>query len=60
MIDDNVADPWKWLLIAMGLVKGCGLRWMQAILIAGLSIFITVLFFWSLAPVILIIKEIMG
>ena len=55
-----LTEPWKWLLIAMGLVKGCGLRWMQAILITGLSIFITVLFFWSLAPVILIIKKIMG
>lgn len=53
-------EPWKWLLIAMGLVKGCGLRWMQAILITGLSIFITVLFFWSLAPVILYVKCLMG
>lgn len=53
-------EPWKWLLITMGLVKGCGLKWIQAILIAGLSILITVLFFWSLAPVILFFKEITG
>lgn len=53
-------EPWKWLLITMGLVKGCGLQWMHAILIIGVSILITVLFFCSLAPVILIFKEIMG
>ena len=54
-----LTEPWKWLLIIFGMVKGCGLRWMQAILIIGLSIFILVLFFWSLTPVILYIKGIM-
>lgn len=47
-----VTEPWKWLLIAMGMVKGCGLKYWQAILIIGVSIFVVVLFFWSLAPMI--------
>ena len=47
-----VTEPWKWLLIAVGMVKGCGLRWGQTIFIIGVSIFIVVLFFWSLTPVI--------
>jgi hypothetical protein len=51
-----VTEPWKWLLIALGMVKGCGLRWMQAVLIIGISIFILVLFFLSLAPVVTYIK----
>ena len=52
-----ITEPWKWMLIAIGMVKGCGLRWTQAILIAGLSILILVLFFWSLGPVIFYFKE---
>jgi hypothetical protein len=55
-----ITEPWKWLLIAMGMVKACGLRWMQAILIVGCSIFIVLLFFWSLAPVIFYIKGLVG
>ena len=51
-----LTEPWKWLLIATGMVKGCGFKWMQAFLIIGLSIFVLVLFFWSLGPVILYIK----
>jgi hypothetical protein len=51
-----LTEPWKWLLIATGMVKGCGLRWTQAILIIGLSIVIFVLFFWSLGPIILFFK----
>jgi hypothetical protein len=51
-----LTEPWKWLLIAVGMVKGCGLRWRQAILIIVLSILVIVLFFWSLAPVISYVK----
>lgn len=51
-----LTEPWKWLLIAMGMVKGCGFKWIQAFLIIGLSIFVLVLFFWSLGPVIFYIK----
>ena len=47
-----ITEPWKWLLIGMGMVKGCGLRWFHAVIIIGLSLFILVLFFCSVAPVI--------
>jgi hypothetical protein len=55
-----ITEPWKWMLIAMGMVKACGLRWMQAISIIGSSIFIVLLFFWSLAPVIFYVKGLVG
>jgi len=47
-----ITEPWKWLLIAVGLIKGCGLRWFQAILVMSVSIVVLILFFWSLGPVI--------
>lgn len=43
-----LTEPWKWMLIIFGMVKGCGLKWMQAILVVAVSIFIVVLFFWSI------------
>ncbi len=55
-----ITEPWKWLIIAIGMVKACGLRWMQAILIIGSSIFIVLLFFWSLAPVIFYFRGLVG
>jgi len=55
-----LTEPWKWILIIIGLVKGCGFRWMQAILVVAVSIFIVVLFFWSLGPVIVQIRGLMG
>ncbi len=51
-----LTEPWKWVLIAVGLVKGCGLRWFQAVMVIGISIFVLVLFFWSLGPVIVYIR----
>ena len=51
-----LTEPWKWLLIAIGLVRGCGLRWLQALTVIGCSIFVLVLFFWALVPVILYVK----
>jgi hypothetical protein len=55
-----ITEPWKWLLIAIGMVKACGLRWAQAILIIGSSVFVVLLFFWSLGPVIFYVKGLMG
>ena len=51
-----LTEPWKWILIVMGMVKGCGFSWGKAILIIAVSIFIVVLFFWSLGPVIAVLK----
>jgi hypothetical protein len=52
-----ITEPWKWLLIGLGLVKGCGLRWFQALMVVGISIFVLVIFFWSLGPVITVFKK---
>ena len=55
-----LTEPWKWMLIIIGLVKGCGFRWIQAILVVAVSVFIMVLFFWSLGPVIVQMRGLMG
>ena len=55
-----LTEPWKWMLIIIGLVKGCDFRWIQAILVVAVSIFVVVLFFWSLSPMIVYIRELMG
>jgi len=55
-----LTEPWKWMLLIIGLVKGCGFRWMQAILVVAVSVFIVVLLFWSLGPVIVHIRGLMG
>ena len=55
-----LTEPWKWILIIIGMVKGCGFRWMQAILVVAVSIFIVVLLFWSLGPVIVLMRGLMG
>jgi hypothetical protein len=52
-----ITEPWKWLLIVVGMVKGCGFKWMQAILIAVASIFILILLLWSVSPVIVYLKN---
>lgn len=55
-----LTEPWKWLLIILGMIKGCEFKWTQAMLIAAASIFILVLLFWSIGPVIVYIKGLMG
>ncbi len=47
-----LTEPWKWVLIAMGLTKSCGFRWNQTVVVIGGSIGIMVLFFRSLIPLI--------
>ena len=55
-----LTEPWKWLLIIMGMVKGCGFKWMQAVMVVAVSIFVVVLLFWSLGPVIVQMKGLTG
>lgn len=43
-----LTEPWRWWLIGNGLVKGCGLKVKEAILIIGLSLAIVILLFWLL------------
>jgi len=47
-----LTEPWKWWLIGTGMVKGCGFKLYQAVLIIVLSGSIVALFFWTLLPVI--------
>ena len=55
-----ITEPWRWGLILMGLVKGCGLKWMQAMGILSVSIVVLMLFFWSLSPVLVYLKGILN
>jgi len=47
-----LTEPWKWVLIGMGLTKSCDFRWNQTVGVIGGSIGIMVLFFKSLMPLI--------
>ncbi len=45
-----VAEPWKWYLIGVGLVKGFGLKCLQAIMIVVVTLVLLILFFYLLVP----------
>ena len=45
-------ELWKWYLIGVGLVKGCGLKLKEALLIMIFSLAIWILFYGSLMPII--------
>lgn len=45
-----LTEPWKWWLIAVGLVHGCGFNWKQAILVTAASFSLLVFIFWLLIP----------
>ncbi len=47
-----ITEPWKWILAGIGMVKACKLTWVQSALVMAATIFIIMLFFWSLAPVV--------
>lgn len=47
-----ITEPWKWILIGLGLTKHCGLGWRFSVFVIVMSIALIVLFFWSLLPVI--------
>jgi len=47
-----MTEPWKWLMIGIGLTKTCGLKWLQSVLVIVMSIGMIVLFFWSLLPLV--------
>ena len=45
-----LTEPWKWWLIAVGLVHSCGFNWKQAMLVTMVSFSLLVLIFWMLIP----------
>jgi len=47
-----LTEPWKWWLIGTGMLKGCGLKLKEIVLIITLSLAVWILFYWSLIPII--------
>jgi hypothetical protein len=47
-----ITEPWKWMMIGIGLTKTCGLKGLHSILIIVVTIGMIVLFFRSLLPII--------
>ena len=45
-----ITEPWKWILIGLGLIRFAGLTRGRALLVLAGSLLITALFFGSLAP----------
>ena len=46
-----LTEPWKWWLIGTGLVKKCGFKLPQVLIIIGLSVGVMFLFFCSVLPI---------
>jgi hypothetical protein len=55
-----ITEPWKWLLIALGLVHTAGLSCPRALIALAGSLVLTALFFGSLSPALLALKHAMG
>ncbi len=51
-----ITEPWKWILTVIGMVKACGLGWIRSVVVMAVTIITMMLFFWSLAPVIVFTK----
>ena len=45
-----IAEIWRWWLIGNGLMAGCGYKLKESLIIIFLSLFILILFFWTLVP----------
>lgn len=49
-----ITEPWRWLLIGLGLVKGCGLSRGQSLLVVALSLLLLVALFWLMNEAVLL------
>ena len=47
-----LTEPWKWWLIGTGMIKCCGFRASQTLVIIGVSMGVMFLLFWSVLPII--------
>lgn len=45
-----IAEPWKWILVFHGIVRGCGLRKIPAFLIITITVSVLYVLFRSLGP----------
>lgn len=55
-----LTEPWKWVLIALGMVRACGLGWRRALTVISLTIAGLILLFWPLAPLALHFRGLVG
>ena len=53
-------EPWRFILVAVGLVKACSFKWTQAITAIVLGVFIMLAMLASLNPVLYQLKVIFG
>lgn len=51
-----IGEPWKWILIAIGLVRGFGLARGQAAAVVAGSVLLIILFFYSLSSAFMLFK----
>jgi hypothetical protein len=51
-----VLEPVRAVLVGIGLVKACGLGWVRASLVVIITAVMLLLFFWTLAPVVVQLK----
>ena len=45
-----LTEPWKWWLIGTGMIKCCGFRLFQVLVIIGVSMGVMFLLFWWVLP----------
>jgi len=55
-----ITEPWRWTLIFLGLVKTAGLSRRLALLVLAGSVLLVALFFASLAPALVAVKNALG
>ena len=52
-----LTEPWKWVMIGLGMVRAGGLRWRQTVLVVGISVVLLVLLFQALLPVVAFVRK---
>jgi len=55
-----ITEPWKWILITLGLARTANLSWTRALIALAGSLLLTALFFGSLSPALLALKHALG
>ena len=50
-----LTEPWKWVMIGLGMVRAGGLRWRQTVLVVGISV--VLLLFQALLPVVAFVRK---
>ena len=53
-------EPWRFILVAVGLVKWCSFKWMQAVTVIVLGVFILLALLASMTPVLYQLRVLFG